>query len=115
MKETVERWVGMAVRGAIAYVAYRLFGWIGFGVWVFAVVFEMLIQIVDKQKSILTALEERLTRRCAMCHKEIVNEGGVIHENGRVYHDACSEKIDEMEERERQRQEQLAKAAGAKK
>lgn len=97
MKEIAERWLGMAIRGAIAYAAYRLFGWIGFGIWVFVATFELLLQLVERQKTISDTLLSRLPDRCAFCHREIVDEGGVIDKD-RIYHDACAEKLDSLEE-----------------
>jgi hypothetical protein len=33
-----------------------------------------------------------------MCHRQIVDEGGTLYEDGSVYHDACSDKLEKLED-----------------
>ena len=44
----------------------------------------------------MKTLLSRLPDRCAFCHREIVDEGGVFDEQ-RIYHAACSDKLESLE------------------
>lgn len=93
----LKRNVKIAVDVAIAFAAYYFLGWIGFAVWVFFVISWFAIQLISDQKVVMSTLLSRLPDRCTMCHREIVDEGGIIYEEG-IYHEACSEKMDALEE-----------------
>jgi hypothetical protein len=85
----------------IAFVAYRFLGWLGFGVWVFFVISMFAVQMITTQKTTLNSLLSRLPDRCAFCHREIVDEGGVFDHDG-IYHSACSDKLESLEELRRE-------------
>ena len=89
----LKRYVEIGVDAAVACTAYYLFGWIGFAVWAFFVISWFLIQLVGDQRTIMNTLLSRLPDRCAFCHREIVDEGGVFDEEG-IYHKACADKRD---------------------
>lgn len=36
-----------------------------------------------------------LPNRCAFCHREIVDEGGIIDDEG-IYHEACLDKLERL-------------------
>ena len=81
---------------AVAFGAYYLFGWIGVVVWAFFVAGWFFTQLVANQQVIMNTLLSRLPDRCAFCHREIVDEGGVVDKEG-VYHAACADKLDSLE------------------
>ena len=49
-------------------------------------------------------LLSRLPDRCAMCHREIVDESGTtdmdLEGETKIYHEACSERLDAMREKD---------------
>jgi hypothetical protein len=74
--------------------------WFGFAL---AVVFLALVygyQVLMALQAIRDVLRSSLTERCAMCHREIVDEGGVIGQDlegaTRLYHSTCSDKMSEL-------------------
>jgi hypothetical protein len=80
---------------AVAVAAYSLFRWIGFALWTFFVFCCYGYQIVNCQKTMMNTLLSRLPDRCAMCHREIVDEGGIIDDDGEgIYHEKCMDKLD---------------------
>lgn len=81
---------------ALAAAAYYFLGWIGFAVWAFFVVGRYAVQLVGYQRTMTQTMLSRLPDRCAFCHREIVDEGGVFDEDG-IYHTACSEKLESLE------------------
>jgi hypothetical protein len=96
-RNTLKQYVGIAVDVAFACGAYRLFGWIGFAVWCFLNLSLFASQLMEHQQLISKTLLSRLPDRCAFCHREIVDEGGVFDEEG-IYHETCLEKLDSLEE-----------------
>jgi hypothetical protein len=92
----LKRYAELAADAAVAYAAYRLFGWIGFAVWSLFVISRFLADFVSHQHVIETTLLSRLPDRCAFCHREIVDEGGTFDEHG-IYHEACIEKLESLE------------------
>jgi hypothetical protein len=78
----------IAIDLVVAVVVYYYAHWIGFALWVFFVLCNYGYQIADSQKTIMNTLLSRLPDRCAMCHREIVDEGGTIDdaEDGGIYH-----------------------------
>jgi hypothetical protein len=102
---TIKQYLEVGFDTVVAYAAHRFFGWIGFGVWVFFVISVFAIKMITAQKTTLNTLLSRLPDRCAFCHREIVDEGGVFDHEG-IYHSACSDKPESLEE--------LRREAGAK-
>src|ERR1017187_627744 len=76
----------------IAFVAYYFGHWIGLALWVFFVFCVFAVQMIQAQKTVMNTLLSRLSDRCAMCHREIVDEGGIVDGDG-IYHEACSDKL----------------------
>ena len=75
--------------------AYYLFHWVGFALVVFFVVSWYLIQLVETNLIMKNTLLSRLPDRCAICHREIVDEAGVFDEDG-MYHAKCSDKLESL-------------------
>jgi hypothetical protein len=84
----------------IAAVAYYFWHWIGFALVALFIVCNYGYQIANYQKTMMNTLLSRLPDRCAMCHREIVDEGGITDDDGQgIYHDACMEKLDAIRSR----------------
>ncbi len=92
----LKRYAEIGADVAIAWVAFRLFGWIGLALWALFVISWFATQLISNQQIIMKTLLSRLPDRCAFCHREIVDEGGVFDEEG-IYHAACSDKLDSLE------------------
>ncbi len=90
----LKRYIEIGIDAAVAWIAYYLFGWIGFAVWALFVISHFLSQLFGDQRIIMNTLLSRLPDRCAFCHREIVDEGGLVDEEGMIYHEACSDKRD---------------------
>ena len=91
-------YVSIAIDLIIAATAYWLFGWIGFACFA---LYEFIYQMIDIRthlQTIQNTLLSRLPDRCcALCHREILDEGGTIDEN-RFYHNACADRLAAMED-----------------
>lgn len=92
-----KRYVEITVDVAIAFVAYRLVGWIGFALWAFFVFANIATHVNGNQQVMMRTLLSRLPDRCALCHREILDEGGVFDEDG-IYHAVCSDKLEGLED-----------------
>jgi hypothetical protein len=92
----LKRYAEIGADVAIAWVAYYLFGWVGFALWALFLISWLAVQLIGNQQVIMKTLLSRLPDRCAFCHREIVDEGGVFDEDG-IYHEICSEKLDSLE------------------
>jgi hypothetical protein len=78
----------------VAAVAYYLFRWPGLALWAFFVFCRYLAELIFTQRMVMNTLLSRLPDRCAVCHREIVDEGGIIDEDGEsIYHGACMDKL----------------------
>lgn len=93
----LKRYAEVGADVALGWLAYYLFGWIGLALWVFFVVSLFCVQLISDQKIMMNTLLSRLPDRCAMCHREIVDEGGIINEEG-IYHETCMDKLESLEE-----------------
>lgn len=91
-----KRYIEIAIDAAVAYVAYYLFGWIGFAIWVFFVMGILCVQAISNQRVMMNTLLSRLPDRCAFCHREIVDEGGILDEDS-IFHERCIEKLESLE------------------
>jgi hypothetical protein len=80
----------------IALVAYRFFGWIGFAVAVLFVFGLVAVQLIGIQRNMMNTLLSRLPDRCAFCHREIVDEGGILDDDS-IYHEKCIDKLESLE------------------
>jgi hypothetical protein len=95
--KVLKRSIGIALGAVVAYAAYYLFGWIGLAIWAVIVITWFATQLISNQQVIMNTLLSRLPDRCAICHREIVDEGGIFDEEG-IYHEACLEKIESLKE-----------------
>lgn len=93
----VKRYIEAAIGASFAYVGYSLFGWIGLVVCVVFLILLFAGEVVRNQQMIINTLNSRLPDRCVFCHREIVDEGGLIDVEG-TYHEACAEKLESLEE-----------------
>lgn len=91
-----KRYAEIAIDVAIAFAAYRFLGWIGFALWTLFVLMHIGTHVAGNQQVIMKTLLSRLPDRCAFCHREILDEGGVFDEVG-IYHAACSDKLEGLE------------------
>jgi len=87
----------IAIDVAVAFAAYYFFGWIGFALWVLFVFSWFAVQLIRDQRTMMQTLLSRLPDRCAFCHREIVDEGGVFDDEG-IYHSACFDKLEGLED-----------------
>ena len=97
LRSMLNRYKEIGIDTVVAAGTYVLFGWVGVAVWAFFIVGWYATQLVANQKIIVNTLLSRLPNRCAFCHREIVDEGGVIDDEG-IYHDACIEKLTSLED-----------------
>jgi hypothetical protein len=93
----MRRYVEISVDAAVACGAYYLFGWIGFAIWGLFLICWFATQLISNQQVMMKTLLSRLPDRCAFCHREIVDEGGIFDEAG-IYHAACVDKLESLEE-----------------
>ena len=96
-----KRYAEIAVDVAIAFAAYHFLGWIGFALWALFVLVHIATHIAGSQQIMVKTLLSRLPDRCAFCHREILDEGGVFDEDG-IYHAACSDKLEGLEDLRRE-------------
>lgn len=91
-----KKYLEVAVDSAVAVAAYYIAGWIGLAIWALVVLSYFLVRVLESQETIKRTLLSRLPDRCAFCHREIVDEGGVFDEVG-IYHAECSDKLYALE------------------
>jgi hypothetical protein len=96
-----KRYAAIAVDVAIGFVAYYFLGWIGFALWTLFVLLHIATQVAGNHRVIMETLLSRLPNRCALCHREILDEGGVFDEDG-IYHAVCSDKLAGLEDLRRE-------------
>jgi hypothetical protein len=86
-----------------AVIAYAIGHWLGFTIAVLCIACVYAHKAVMILQTTRDVLLSRLPNRCAICHREIVDEGGVtdLDREGqlRIFHAACSDKIDAIRER----------------
>ena len=95
-----KRYFEIGLDAAVGVGLYYLVGWIGVVGWAFFVAVLFLSQLLTNQRAILGILTSRLPDRCAFCHREIFDEGGIFDEEG-IYHAVCIDKLDSLEEHRR--------------
>jgi hypothetical protein len=95
------RYLEIVIDAVLAGTFYHFLGWIGFALFAFVALSWFLLQLIDAQNVTMKTLLSRLPDRCAVCHREIVDEGGVFDEHG-IYHAACSDKLESLEELRKQ-------------
>lgn len=84
-------------------VAFYFGHWFGFALAVVLLACAYGYQTLMILQTTREVLLSRLPDRCAMCHSKIVDEGGTIdidlEAETKIYHEACSEKLDAIKER----------------
>jgi len=95
--DPMRQWIEASIEAAIAYAAYYLFGWIGLAIYVVFLMVLFATQFASNQQALTKILLSRLPNRCVVCHREILDEGGVVDKDG-IYHGACSDKLGALEE-----------------
>jgi hypothetical protein len=106
MKLTWKHYIEIGGDVIAAIIAYGIGHWLGFAITVLCIaciyVYKALMILQTTQDVLLS----RLPDRCAMCHREIVDEGGVtdfdLEGELKIFHAACAEKIDALKERHAQ-------------
>jgi hypothetical protein len=90
----------------LAIIVASYFGkWPGFAfavVVIFLVYSYKALMILQTTRDVLLS---RLPDRCAMCHREILDDPGVLDRDFddelKTYHEACSERLDAMKQRDK--------------
>jgi len=93
----------------IAAIAFYFGRWIGFALAALFIVSVYALRMEAILGTTRDVLLSRLADRCAMCHREIVDEGGVMEydteDELKIYHADCAEKLDAMKGKERSKTE----------
>lgn len=92
-----KHYLDIGFSAAVAVGLYYFVGWIGFAVWAFIVAVLFLREFLTNLQMIRGTLTARLPHRCDFCHREIVDEGGIVDAEG-IYHAACSDRLESLEE-----------------
>lgn len=93
---TKKTYLEVIIDALVAGTAYYFLGWIGFALWAFFVVSLFAVQLIGAQRTIMQTLLSRLPDRCAFCHREIVDEGGILDDDS-IYHEKCIDKLESLE------------------
>ena len=88
MNPNLKRVLEVAIDVLFASLAYYAFGWVGFAVAGLFIISYLLLQIVQATTNTANILASRLPDRCAVCHREIVDEGGILSEDS-ICHERC--------------------------
>jgi hypothetical protein len=93
---TWKLYIEIAADLVVAAVAYHFFGWIGFALCALFVMSQFAVQLIRAQRVMMNTLLSRVPDRCAFCHREIVDEGGIL-DNESSYHEKCIGKLESLE------------------
>ena len=103
MRLTWKQFAAIGFDLLVVCVAFYFGQWFGFAlaVFFFACVYGyQTLMILQTTRDVLLS---RLPDRCAMCHREIIDEGGTIDtdldDELKIYHEACSDKLDAIKKR----------------
>lgn len=103
MKLTWKQYAGIGGDLLAVIVAYAIGKWLGFALAVLCIASIWAYQIMMTLETTRNVLLSRLPDRCAMCHREIVDEGGVLdfdlEDELKIYHEACADKLEEIKAR----------------
>jgi hypothetical protein len=109
---TWKSYVSIAGDALTVFIAFYFGRWIGFALAVFCIGSLYALRMEAIQETTRNVLLSRLPDRCAMCHREILDEPGVLEHDFfdelKTYHESCGEKLDAMKEKDqtfRQRHE----------
>jgi membrane protein implicated in regulation of membrane protease activity len=93
----------------LAFLAYKFLGWVGFALFALLLILRFAHRLAEQ----LDTVASRLPELCTVCHRAIVDEGGVVRAGGGLYHAVCSDKLDKIVERlKAEDAEKAAKAQG---
>jgi hypothetical protein len=105
MKLTWKQYAAIGGDLLAVIVAYVIGKWLGLALAVFFIASVWGYQIMMTIETTRNVLLSRLPDRCAMCHREVLDEPGTtdfdLEGELRIYHDACAEKLDAIKEREK--------------
>src|SRR5690348_6184244 len=82
---TVNWWTAAAVTGAAIIVFYYL-SWPGLAILAIGLAALISTAVLGSLRAIVKILENRVAERCPACHREVLDQTGVIYKGG-VYHD----------------------------
>jgi len=103
MKLTWKDYIEIGGDVTAAVIAYAIGHWLGFAIavlWIACVYAHKAVMILQTTRDVLLS---RLPDRCAICHREIVDGGGVTDFNLegelKIFHAECAAKIEAMKEK----------------
>jgi hypothetical protein len=103
MKLTWKHYIEIGGDVIAAVIAYAIGHWLGFAIAVLCIACVYAHKAVMILQTTRDVLLSRLPDRCAICHREIVGEGGVtdfdLEGELKIFHAACADKIDAMKEK----------------
>jgi hypothetical protein len=103
MKLTWKHYIEIGGDVIAAVIAYAIGHWLGFAIAVLYIACAYGYKALTIMQTTRDVLLSRLPDRCAMCHREIVDEGGVtdfdLEGELKVFHAECADKIDAMKEK----------------
>ena len=94
--KNLKPYIEVAVDLLLAGAAYHFFGWIGFALFALFEVSLFAANLIAVQRATLNTILSRLPDRCAFCHREIVDQGGILDDEG-IYHEECIDKLESLE------------------
>jgi hypothetical protein len=81
-------------------VAFLLGHWLGFALAIALLALVYGYKALMLLQTIRDVLLSRLSERCALCHREILDEPGILdhdfEEELKIYHEGCAERLDAM-------------------
>ena len=105
MNLTLKSYATICLDVLLVSIAFYFGHWIGFALAVFFIVSVYALQLLAIMETARNVLLSRLPDRCAMCHREIVDEGGTIDEDlegeTKIYHETCADKLDSMRKKQK--------------
>jgi hypothetical protein len=105
MNLTLKQIASIGIDLVIVVIAYVIGHWIGFALAVVVIALLYALQALQHLQTIQHVLLSRLTDRCAMCRREIVDDGGTLANDFegeiKIYHEVCAEKLDALKEKEK--------------
>ena len=92
---TTVNWWTAASAAIVATIVFYSLNWPGLVILAFAGAALVSTALLGSLRAIVKLLEERLRDRCSVCHREILDEGGVIYKHG-VFHDSCLKRVEHI-------------------
>lgn len=104
MKLTWKHYAAIGGDLLAVFIASMVGKWIGFAFAVLFVVLVLAYQTLMILQTTRDVLLSRLPDRCALCHREILDESGTLRRDFegelKMYHQTCCERLDAMEEKD---------------